>query len=126
MKSTICLKQIWTHWDVDFNLQISLKGGVDTQGVYWEGGRANESFAFVFRKWPVYWSSVLGFARCEVYKSESLPVWSRLYEDRLLYSISFGTRQKTAELTVGPTRYLSLEMEEPWSNLHDLEYDHLF
>ena len=35
----------WMHWEVDYNLQISLKGGVDTRGVYWEGERVNESFA---------------------------------------------------------------------------------
>ena len=35
----------WANSDVDENLQIALRGGVDTRGVFWEGQRAGEPMA---------------------------------------------------------------------------------
>ena len=39
------VQENWMASSVDYNLQISLIGGVDTLGVYWQGGQVNESFA---------------------------------------------------------------------------------
>ena len=39
------VQENWMVKSVDYNLQVSLIGGVDRLGVYWQGGQVNEFFA---------------------------------------------------------------------------------